>query len=45
VELVRKDTFAVGLQWHPELMPHSSVQMSFFRELVAACKGEARPDV
>jgi len=44
VELARKDLFAVGVQWHPELMPHSPVQMSFFRGLVAACRGEARPD-
>jgi putative glutamine amidotransferase len=44
VELARKDAFAVGLQWHPELMPHSAVQMSFFRALVAACRGEATPD-
>lgn len=44
VELARKDVFAVGLQWHPELMPHSAVQMAFFRELVAACRGQARPD-
>ena len=44
VELTRKDVFAVGLQWHPELMPHSAVQMAFFRALVAACRGEARPD-
>lgn len=43
VELTRKDVFAVGVQWHPELMPHSSVQMSFFRALVAACRGEIRP--
>lgn len=42
VELQRKDVFAVGLQWHPELMPHSAVQMSFFRALVAAGRGEAR---
>lgn len=45
VELVRKDAFALGLQWHPELMPHSAVQMSFFRALVAACRGEAAPEV
>jgi putative glutamine amidotransferase len=45
VELARKDAFAVGVQWHPELMPHSAVQISFFRELVAACRGEAEPDV
>jgi putative glutamine amidotransferase len=32
--------FVVGVQWHPELMPHSSVQMSFFRALVTACRGE-----
>ena len=38
VEVVRKDVFTVGLQWHPELMPHSKVQMSFFRALVAACR-------
>jgi putative glutamine amidotransferase len=38
VELARKDLFLVGLQWHPELMPHSKVQMSFFRALVAACR-------
>ena len=41
VELVRKDSFAVGVQWHPELMPHSAVQMSFFRALVGACRGDA----
>jgi putative glutamine amidotransferase len=38
VEAVRKDVFTVGLQWHPELMPHAKVQMSFFRALVAACR-------
>lgn len=26
IELVRKSVFAVGLQWHPELMPHSVVE-------------------
>ena len=41
VELVRKDVFVVGLQWHPELMPHAKVQMSFFRALVKACRGVA----
>jgi putative glutamine amidotransferase len=41
VEAVSKDAFAVGLQWHPELMPHSAVQMSFFRALVSACRGAA----
>jgi putative glutamine amidotransferase len=45
VELARKDVFVVGVQWHPELMPHSATQMSFFRALVAACRGEAVPDV
>jgi putative glutamine amidotransferase len=45
VELVRKDVFAVGVQWHPELMPHSAVQMSFFRALVSACRGEALAEV
>jgi putative glutamine amidotransferase len=44
VEGVSKGSFVVGLQWHPELMPHSAVQMSFFRELVAACRGEAAPE-
>jgi len=44
LEAVRKDVFTVGLQWHPELMPHAKVQMSFFRALVAACRGEAVPD-
>jgi putative glutamine amidotransferase len=39
LEAVRKDVFTVGLQWHPELMPHAKVQMSFFRALVAACRG------
>jgi putative glutamine amidotransferase len=39
IELKRKDQFVVGLQWHPELMPYSRVQMSFFRLLVAACRG------
>ena len=38
VELANKDVFVVGLQWHPELMPHSKKQMSFFRALVAACQ-------
>jgi putative glutamine amidotransferase len=38
VELARKDVFAVGLQWHPELMPHSKMQISFFRALVRACR-------
>jgi putative glutamine amidotransferase len=38
IELVRKDVFVVGLQWHPELMPHSKLQMSFFRALVRACR-------
>lgn len=42
VELVRKDVFVVGLQWHPELMPHSKVQMSFFRALIRACREAAR---
>jgi putative glutamine amidotransferase len=45
VELARKDVFVVGVQWHPELMPHSAVQMSFFRALVAACRGEAAPEM
>jgi putative glutamine amidotransferase len=45
IELKRKDIFTVGVQWHPELMPHSAVQMSFFRSLVCACRGEAFPDV
>lgn len=44
VELARKEQFAVGVQWHPELMPHSAVQMSFFRALVSACRGEARAE-
>jgi putative glutamine amidotransferase len=44
IELARKDVFVVGVQWHPELMPHAPVQMSFFRALVAACRGEAVPD-
>jgi putative glutamine amidotransferase len=39
LEAVRKQVFTVGLQWHPELMPHAKVQMSFFRALVAACRG------
>jgi putative glutamine amidotransferase len=41
VELARKDVFVIGLQWHPELMPHSKVQMSFFRALVEACRPKA----
>ena len=41
IEFVRKDVFAVGVQWHPELMPHSAVQTSFFRALITACLGEA----
>jgi putative glutamine amidotransferase len=43
IELARKDVFAVGVQWHPELMPHSAVQMSFFRALVAACRAVPAP--
>jgi putative glutamine amidotransferase len=42
VELARKDVFVVGVQWHPELMPHAKVQMSFFRALVTACRGAAK---
>ena len=42
LELARKDVYTVGLQWHPELMPHSKVQMSFFRALVRACRERAR---
>jgi putative glutamine amidotransferase len=38
LELAKKDVFTVGLQWHPELMPHAKVQMSFFRALVEACR-------
>ncbi len=44
IELIRKEQFVVGVQWHPELMPHSPVQMSFFRKLVAACRGTAVPE-
>lgn len=44
VELVDKGVFVIGVQWHPELMPHSAVQMSFFRTLVAACRGTALLD-
>jgi putative glutamine amidotransferase len=40
LELIHKDTYVVGLQWHPELMPHSTVQMSFFRALSAACRDQ-----
>jgi putative glutamine amidotransferase len=40
VEPVKKDSFALGVQWHPELMLNSATQMRFFRALVAACKGE-----
>ncbi len=32
------DCLVVGVQWHPELMPGSRVQMAFFRELVAAAQ-------
>lgn len=39
VELKRKDVFTIGVQWHPELIPHSPVQTSFFRELVRVCQG------
>jgi putative glutamine amidotransferase len=42
VEAVTKDVFTVGLQWHPELMPHAKVQMSFFRALVEACGGKGK---
>jgi putative glutamine amidotransferase len=44
LELAKKDVFTVGVQWHPELMPHAKVQMSFFRALVAACQsGGGKP--
>ena len=43
IEPVRKDFFAVGVQWHPELMLRSRAQTSFFRALVAACRGELPP--
>jgi putative glutamine amidotransferase len=42
LEPVKKGVFTVGLQWHPELMPHSMVQMAFFRGLVEACRARAR---
>jgi putative glutamine amidotransferase len=38
LELAKKDVFTVGVQWHPELMPHAKVQMGFFRALVGACR-------
>jgi putative glutamine amidotransferase len=38
LESAKKDVFTVGVQWHPELMPHSKVQMSFFRALIKACR-------
>ncbi|HEY8503294.1 MAG TPA: gamma-glutamyl-gamma-aminobutyrate hydrolase family protein [Gemmataceae bacterium] len=38
VEFEEKDFFALGVQWHPELMPHSKVQTAFFRALIAACR-------
>ena len=44
IELKQKDQFVIGLQWHPELMPYSRVQMSFFRKLIAACRGQATPE-
>lgn len=43
LELVKKDVFTVGVQWHPELMPHAKEQMAFFRALVAACRSGVRP--
>lgn len=44
IESVKKSVFTVGFQWHPELMPHSTRQMSFFRALIGACRGEVTPD-
>lgn len=44
VEPAVKDFFALGVQWHPELMPQSKMQMAFFRALVAACRGRLSPD-
>ena len=34
VEPIRKDGYMIGVQWHPELMPHSRSQRAFFRRLV-----------
>lgn len=31
--------FCVGVQWHPEYMPQSSLQMRLFRALIEAAKG------
>lgn len=44
LESINKQTFVVGVQWHPELMPHSRVQMSFFRALIRACGGVPEPE-
>lgn len=38
VEPADKSFFALGVQWHPEMMLQSSVQMSLFRGLIAACR-------
>lgn len=38
LEPVDKSAFALGVQWHPEMMLQSPVQMSLFRGLIAACR-------
>jgi putative glutamine amidotransferase len=43
LELATKEVFTVGVQWHPELMPHAKVQMSFFGALVEACRRPSEP--
>lgn len=32
------DTWCIGVQWHPEYLPHKSVQQHLFKALVAAAK-------
>lgn len=33
------ERFALGVQWHPEMMKNSAVQQKIFRAFVGACKG------
>jgi putative glutamine amidotransferase len=32
------DNFLIGVQWHPELLPHSRPQQRLFRALIAAAR-------
>jgi len=36
-------SFAIGIQWHPELSPGESVHEALFRGLIEAARAHQRP--